>query len=247
MKSFSNLLMLLLSSVLIISIFSGCGALSTAIEKRNLEVQTKMSNSIFLEPVSPEEQIVYIRIRNTSDKDIDIEQRIKESFEKNGFVVTRNPKEANFMIQANVLQVGKSNANGANSAFNSGFGGAVLGVGIAGATGASSSKSYATGGIIGAVAGTVSDALVKDVYFTMITDVEIRQRASVDEIITQTSEADSKQGISNNSTQIIEHTNAKWKIYRTRVVSVANQVNLEFEETKPKLIQGLIKSLSGLI
>ena len=38
--------------------FSGCGAATTAIEKRNLEVQTKNGESIFLEPVAPEKQIV---------------------------------------------------------------------------------------------------------------------------------------------------------------------------------------------
>ena len=31
-----------------------------------------MSDSIFLEPVSPQKQIAYIRVRNTTDKDINI-------------------------------------------------------------------------------------------------------------------------------------------------------------------------------
>lgn len=35
-----------------------------------------MSSSIFLEPVAPEDQIVYVRVRNTTDKDIVIEQQI---------------------------------------------------------------------------------------------------------------------------------------------------------------------------
>ena len=56
MKNIFKLVLLVLS----ISIFiSGCGAATTAIEKRNLEVQTKMSDTVFLEPVSPEKQIVY--------------------------------------------------------------------------------------------------------------------------------------------------------------------------------------------
>lgn len=46
---------------------SGCGSASTAIEKRNLEVQTKISDSVFLEQVSPDKQIVYLRVRNTTD------------------------------------------------------------------------------------------------------------------------------------------------------------------------------------
>jgi hypothetical protein len=38
----------------------------------------------------------------------------------------------------------------------------------------------------------------------------------------------------------------KFKKYRTRVVSTANKVNLEYEEAAPALTQGLAKSLSGL-
>ena len=38
----------LVASILLIGLFiSGCGAASTAIEKRNLEVQTKMSDTVF--------------------------------------------------------------------------------------------------------------------------------------------------------------------------------------------------------
>ena len=45
---------------------SGCGAMSTAVKKRNLDVKTQMSETIWLEPSS--EKTVYLQIRNTSDK-----------------------------------------------------------------------------------------------------------------------------------------------------------------------------------
>ena len=63
-----------------------------------------MSDSIFLEPVSPQKQIAYIRVRNTTDKDINIEDQIKAAVEARGFKVVTNPDEAYFMIQANILQ-----------------------------------------------------------------------------------------------------------------------------------------------
>jgi copper(I)-binding protein len=47
---------------------SGCGAMSTAVKKRNLDVKTQMSETIWLEPSS--EKTVYLQIRNTSDKDM---------------------------------------------------------------------------------------------------------------------------------------------------------------------------------
>ncbi|MGA1931587.1 complement resistance protein TraT [Arcobacter sp. YIC-464] len=246
MKNYVKLILLSLSTILVVSLFSGC-AVSTAIEKRNLEVQTKMSDSIFLEPVEPSKQVVYVRVRNTTDKDIDIENEIKKAFVSNGFVVTKNPKKAEFMIQANLLQVGKSNANNARSALQSGFGGAVLGAGVAAASGASSARSYGTAGLVGALVGTVANSLIKDVYFTMITDVEIRQRAAKGEVIEQSSNGSSKQGMSASLNQTIKYANAQWKIYRTRIVSTANKVNLEFDEAKPVLTKGLTKSLSGVL
>lgn len=247
MKSFVKLFLLTISAVFIMTTLTGCGALSTAIEKRNLDVQTKMSDSIFLEPVAPEQQVVYVRVRNTTDKDIDIEQNIKKAFEQNGFVITRDPKKAEFMIQANLLQVGKGDARTARSALESGFGGVIAGVGIAAATGASSGRSYGVAGLVGGLVGTVANAMVKDVYYTMITDVEIRQRPADGEVIDQTMNGNSKQGSSASVNQNVKSKNAKWKIYRTRVVSTANKVNLDFPEAKPVLVKGLTRSLSGLL
>jgi hypothetical protein len=37
-----------------------------------------------------------------------------------------------------------------------------------------------------------------------------------------------------------------WKRYRTRVMSIANQVNLEFEEAAPDLVAGLTRSIAGI-
>lgn len=47
---------------------TGCGAMTTAVKKRNLEVKTQMSETIWLEPSN--EKTVYIQVKNTSDKDM---------------------------------------------------------------------------------------------------------------------------------------------------------------------------------
>ena len=49
---------------------NGCAATRTLIEKRKLTVETKMSETIFLEPVSPEERVVYVDVKNTTDKEL---------------------------------------------------------------------------------------------------------------------------------------------------------------------------------
>ncbi len=246
MKTIFKITTLIASTLLIGLFISGCGAASTAIEKRNLEVQTKMSDTVFLEPVSPDKRIVYLRVRNTTDKDIQVEQAIKNSIESNGFRVTNNPDEAYFMIQANVLQIGKTDATDKDSALKSGFGGGLLGAGISLATGGSGNN-IGIGAAIGAIVGVVADTMVKDIYYSMVTDIEIRQRPTTDENIYQSEKNYSEQGTTSTIRQNVSTNNAQWKIYRTRVVSTANQVNLEFEEAQSELTKGLARSLSGLL
>lgn len=246
MRIFFNISILIASTLLIGLFISGCGAATTAIEKNNLEVQTKMSDSIFLEPVAPSKQIVYIRVRNTTDKDIDIEDQIKASIESKGFKVVSNPEEAYFMIQANILQIDKTDGTDNDSALKSGFGGGLLGAGVSMATGGSGNN-IGIGAAIGAVVGLVADTMVKDIYFSMVTDVEIRQRPALNEKITQYEDNYSNQGTTSSLSQEVSTNSVQWKIYRTRVVSTANKVNLEFEEAQPELIKGLSKSLSGLL
>ena len=44
-------------ALVVISMLAGCGAMTTAIQYKDLNVQTRMSESIFLDPVSPDQRI----------------------------------------------------------------------------------------------------------------------------------------------------------------------------------------------
>lgn len=231
---------------LVASALGGCSAMQTAIDKRNLDVQTKMSDSIFLEPVSPDKKVIYVRIRNTSDKAFDIKQGVLQNLTASGYRVTSNPDEANFMLQANVLQVGKADIRSVNNAVEAGFGGATLGAGIAVASGADRSRNVAVGGLLGAAIGVVGDALVDDVLYSAITDVEVRERPRAGERIVQRQTTNATQGSATTLSQNVSGGQVDWKIYRTRVASTANQVNLEFVEAKPALESGLVRVISGV-
>ncbi|MDD2267133.1 complement resistance protein TraT [Sulfuricurvum sp.] len=225
--------------------FTGCGAAHTAIKKRNLDVQTKMSETIFLEPTEPEKKVIFVDVRNTSDKDIAVKEILTNALISRGYSITTSPQKAYFMLQVNVLQVGKTDLRGAQSALEGGFGGAVMGA-TAGYAMHNSNSNAAAGGLIGAAVGVVADALVDDTYYSMITDVQIRERPLAGEMVTQTQKAKLKQGSSTNVDQDIQGGKMEWKTYRTRVVSTANKVNLDFAEAQPVLQDALGKSLSGL-
>ena len=104
-----------------------CSAVHTSLDKAELDVQTKASASIFLEPVSPAKRIIFVSVRNTSDRDLNIKSRIVDRLSNSGYRITDDPDAAHFMLQANVLKVGKDNLGSTDSYLDAGFSGAVLG------------------------------------------------------------------------------------------------------------------------
>ncbi|MCP4695480.1 MAG: conjugal transfer protein TraT [Gammaproteobacteria bacterium] len=223
----------------------GCGATYTLIKKRNLDVQTKMSETVFLEPVRVSEKIIYVSVRNTTDKTLNIKQKIVSELLDGGYSVTREPDEARFMLQANVLKLGKGDLRSSESYLEAGFGGAIIG-GVAGAAISGSSRDVAVGGVIGAIGAVVGDALVEDTLFIMVTDLQVRERPREGEVVEQRQHLSTHQGTSTGLQQRATGGNVNWKTYRTRIVSNANKANLEFDEARPELEKGLIRSISGI-
>lgn len=232
---------------------AGCAASQTMISKRNLDVQTKMSETIFLDPVGPEQKVMYVEVRNTSDKDnFDLEGPIKAAMTKRGYRVTQDPKEAYYRLQANVLQVGKTDVAAVQAALQGGYGGgltvgAAAGAGIGAAAGGWTGA--AAGGLAGAVVGGatefVAGAIVKDVYFSVITDIQVVEKAADGVIVRQDNQQNMAQGMGGTQQQTSSEV-TKFKKYRTRVVSSANKANLDYDEAAPALTQGLTRALSGL-
>jgi hypothetical protein len=237
------------SGALLTLALAACAATTTAISKRNLDVQTKMTESIFLDPVPADRRTVFVQVRNTSDKpDFDLEPAVRAAVESRGYRVVDDPTEAHYLLQANVLQAGRSSDGAAEDTFAGGFGSMVLG-GAAGA-GAGRVLSENTGVIVGgALAGAaisaVADAFVQDVTYSIISDVQISERAAEGVVVTESARQDLSQGTSGS--RVLSSTETtEWKRYRTRVMSKANKVNLEFEEAAPDLVAGLTRSIAGI-
>ena len=92
---------------------SGCVATTTAISKRTLDVQTKMTDSIFLEPVTTPDRTVLVEVRNTSDRtELDIAPAVRAALAQRGYRLVDDPQDAQFLLQANVLQVGRTSQGG---------------------------------------------------------------------------------------------------------------------------------------
>jgi hypothetical protein len=228
---------------------AACGATTTAISKRNLDVQTKMTESIFLDPVPADQRTVFVQVRNTSDKpDFDIEPAVRASIESRGYRVVDDPTNAHYLLQANVLQAGRSTDEAAENVFAGGFGSMALG----GAAGAGAGRVLSEnpgviigGALAGAAVSAVADAFVQDVTYRNISDVQVSERAGAGVVVTESARQELTQGTAGS--RVLSSTETSdWKRYRTRVMSKANQANLEFEEAAPVLVAGLTRSIAGI-
>lgn len=235
-----------------ITLLIGCSATHTAINKRKLDVQTKMSATVFLEPVTPDKKTMFLQVRNTSAKsELDLESNIATALEAKGYTLVQNPEHAHYVLQTNILQVGRSDLRAAEHALSQGFGSAVGGA-IAGAAVGSlaghhghEKKGMVLGGLVGAAVATVTDAMVEDVVYSVIADIQISERVGSTVKVKEKTRSKLKQGIS-GTREVVSTEMVSWQRHQTRVVSTANKVNLKFEKAAPDLMLGLTRSIVGI-
>ena len=235
-------IMLVLASLAII--LAGCAATTTAIRYGDLDVQNKMTNTIFLDPVAPAQRTVLVQIRNTTDKRLNIEPQIKGAIAARGYRIVDDPAKAHYILQANVLQVGRTDQSALERSQMAGFGGVVLGTGVGALLGGDQAVA---GGVIGGLAGgaieAISGSAVKVVWYSMITDIQISEK--IKGAVSQQFQSQLKSGTSSTTTQTFADVTNRKK-YQTRIVSSARKTNLEFQEALPHLEQGLINSIGGV-
>lgn len=228
-------------------LFAGCAATQISLEKKNLKVETQMSDTIFLDINSEEEKTVYMDIRNTSDKDIDVTPYIAARLEDKDYTIVNNPRDAYYIVQANILYVGMADPSALRQSVYQGWGGVAGGAAAGTAVAEISQTGRVEGATIGAMLGGFTEILTgsttKDVTYTIMTDVQIFERSP--EPVTQTRQAQLRQSKDVSIMQTSSSTTDRY-IYQTRIASSANQVNLEFEKALPPLMDGIGRSISGI-
>jgi hypothetical protein len=169
---------------------AGCATTATLVEHHNLNAQTKMSQSVFMDPLAPADQVVFLQIRNTTDKpDFDISGELASAISAKGWQIVTDPNQAKVILQVNVLQAGKTEANAVQTALSSGYGGILSSAGAGAAIAAAGhANGYGIGGAaVGAgLADYAGSLLVHDVLYSAITDVRVLQRGKPGEKFTVT-------------------------------------------------------------
>lgn len=248
MKNAYGKLGLLLAVLALVAMLSGCAATATAIRYQDLDVQTKMSATIFLEPVPPHQRTIFIQVRNTSDKPFFIEQDVAASIAARGYQIVFDPNQAHYILQANILAVGRTDQSALENATGLGYGGvlagATAGALLGHATGHSAWAGAAIGGLAMGAAEVVAGSATQVIWYAVVTDVQIseRSRAAVSEQFSSTL----RQGTAHTYQQQRSAKMTDVMKYQTRISSSARKVNLQFPEAEPYLRQGLVQAIAGL-
>src|SRR5438552_3843000 len=108
--------------VALMTLVPGCAAMQVALEHKDLKVQTQMSATIFLPPASTERKTIWIDVRNTSDKEVDLSP-LASMIGVRGYRVVADPDEANYRLQVNVLYIGKDDPAAIHKSLYAGWGG----------------------------------------------------------------------------------------------------------------------------
>lgn len=222
---------------------SGCSAVVTGLKGKDLQVQTSMSEPIYLEPVSPDKRTVWVESRSMCDQPMDFSP-LGEFLTARGYRVVADPEAAHHLLRVTCVRIEKSSRAAVDTDFGKG---AILGMALLGAIAGAAIGDVTgfVGGAIGAGLGeALLGALVKEVTYTVVTDLQLSERSPIPVVQEQT--ATLTQGTQTQLGQQVGDT-AHWKHYRNRITSTATRVNLDFEDARSLLVQGLLKSLAGIL
>jgi len=240
------------AAAMITALLSGCAATQTALSKKELDVQSRTSTAIFVDPVAANKRTIYLDVKSGV---MEFDRRkfkefVREQFthnNDNGYKIVDDPTQAQFQMVAYVLNLEKASPTASEQALNQGYsGGAILGGAALGAM-ANSSNSYngaLAGGIIGGAAEMIAGNMVKDVTYMLVCDIQITEKAAKGVIVRKNSRIHAKISDAGSSQQTVSEASNR-KEYRTRIVTTANQVNLKLENAQDLMFKKTAYAMSG--
>ena len=148
---------------------------------------------------------------------------------------------------AYVLNLEVASPTAAEAALNQGFLGAGVAAGAAAGAVLNSSNRWtgaAAGGLLGGAIESVSSALVKDVTYMLVCDVQIREKAAKGVYVRKDTAITAKVSDTGTSKQQVSEV-GKYKEYRTRIVTTANKANLKLPEAQGLMFKKTAYAMSG--
>lgn len=209
MRSFSRLALPLSAALLL----TACAAGNAVINHDTLDVQTHMSETVFLDPVPPSAKTIYVSARNTSDHpEVDLRNPLIQAMMARGYQVVQDPNLAHYMLRINVLQAGQIDPKDESALMSAGFGQPLLGGLAAGALvgGLTGNAGAGVGTGLAVAAGTaLLNSMYKDIAFSVVLDIQLSERPLKGGTVHQTTSTVASQGnYSTDSTSTGRRTGA---------------------------------------
>ena len=300
--------------ILAMSLLSACGGggtpqLSPAAEKQYTEsgieigtetgvptkptveyVRISTDRSIFLDPPEEDDPAVYVRVRDTSGQDWNLQQAVIDRVRRNGFRIAKSIRNAVYVLQANVLLAHEVSAlelakldeteygQDVSSIAKNALTGAAIG-GVAGGL-AGDSEAAIGGALAGGLLGGILEASDQSnreqrlkakqhtKYYSLIVDIELRQRAhgivrrsgsSSQSSSTGGSQDSSSAGIALSGHQLEESNESysseetetysetsEWKRHRARILGKAKGKLIAFEDVQGDFAKKLTSAISDM-
>jgi hypothetical protein len=238
------------SMLLTAGVLVSCAATQTYLSHKDLDVQSKTSTAIFVDPVPKDKRTIYLDVKS-GVMEFDrrqFKQFVKEQFTQfndNGYQIVDDPDKAQFLMVAYVLNLEKASPTAAQEALGQGFmGGAVLAGAAVGGLGTRSLGGVVGGGVVGGAAEFITGNMVKNVTYMLVCDVQIKEKATKGVIVRKDTQIDAKVSDAGSSRQSSSEATNK-KEYRTRIVTTANKVNLKLEDAQELMFKKTAYALAG--
>lgn len=253
MKKMMKSLLLFGAIVSMIYLLGGCAATQIALSKKDLDVQTRTSTAVFVDPVPLAKRTIYLDVKS-GVMEFDrhkFKEFVKQQFTEandNHYQIVDDPDEAQFQMIVYVLNLEKTDPAAAESMLHQGYmGGAILGGAAAGALMNRDHPGTGglAGGLIAGAAELIADSLVKDVTYMLVCDIQIKEKAVKGVIVRKDTKIKTKVSDAGSSQQSVSEATDK-KEYRTRVVTTAEKVNLKLEDAKDLMFKKTAYALAGL-
>ena len=234
----------------VVLVLGGCAATQTMIAKKDLDVQSRTSTAIFVDPVSKERRTIYLDIKS-GVMEFDrrkFKQFVTEQFTQandKGYRIIDDPDEAQFLMVVYVLNLEKASPTAAQAALGQGYQGGAIAAGAA--VGGAATRSWggaAVGGVVGGAAELISGAAVKDVTYMLVSDVQIQEKAAKGVLVRKDTRVDTKVSDAGAARQTSSEVSNR-KEYRTRIVTTANQANLELPQAEELMFKKAAYSMVG--
>ena len=244
LKRFSvNNFIFIALSLFLASYLASCTNTMSAVEHKNLETSAKMSDSIFLNPVSPEYKTIFVQVKNTSDVPINFQNLVIQKLEAKGYKVLQDPYKAQYWLQVNVLYMGVEKKHlTAAGALAGGFGGGLAGSAFG--RGRGKVAAVGAGALIGSGLGMLAGAAIHVDKYMGVVDVQVKEKVRKGTVQTQT-QSKLQQGIGTVYASNQKST-SKYQAYRTRITVEATRTNLNLAEAVPVLDDKLSSETAGI-